>query len=206
MVLLARDLVIGPVIPIGAQVFGVPITAVNQAIVIAANVAGVYGLWLMAWVWRAAELDPEVAPVRRGVVIALTLLAALAITGVPLARSVLASIGGRPVPLNIFVSGFADIAQACLLAPILLTVLAMRGGILIWPWALLAACLGLWLLYDCGDAMAQLLAPGVVRGLLVNVTESLRVLACSSMGLAGLAQRHAVVSVQAARSSMFEQV
>jgi hypothetical protein len=87
-------------------------------------------------------------------------------------------------------SDLGDILGLCLIAPVLLTAIAMRGGILKWTWGLLTASLLFWLLYDCASTIDHFVTGHVAA--IVMVRESFRALACVAEFSAGLAQRRAI--------------
>jgi hypothetical protein len=52
-----------------------------------------------------------------------------------------------------------DIVTLCLITPLLLTAVALRGGSFSWPWGLLTASRLAWLLYDASEAFGASLGP-----------------------------------------------
>jgi hypothetical protein len=68
---------------------------------------------------------------------------------------------------------------------VLLTAIAMRGGVLTWPWALMTASLILWLLYDAVSILEHAL-PGHDAARIAR--ETCRALACATEFAGGLAQ------------------
>jgi hypothetical protein len=78
----------------------------------------------------------------------------------------------------------------CLIAPLLLTALALRGGLIGWPWALLTTSYVAWLLYDAVLVYGPSLGadPATVR----LASEVCRALGCTYGFSAGLAQRAVV--------------
>jgi hypothetical protein len=83
-----------------------------------------------------------------------------------------------------FASSVVDILSLCLLAPLLLTAVALRGGLFAWPWALITASILSWLFYD---AAYYITTP---QGF--PWSEVFRGLALNFQFAAGLAQRFAV--------------
>src|SRR5262249_54030499 len=73
-----------------------------------------------------------------------------------------------------FVSAVVDILSLCLISPLLLTAVSLRGGLFSWPWGLVTANRVCWLLYDATGTLAPHLAPGgfplheVFRGMAVS--------------------------------------
>ena len=83
-----------------------------------------------------------------------------------------------------------------LIAPFLLTALALRGGSLGWTWGLLTASLVGWLLFDAATAYA----PAVIGPVHAHtLSEIFRLFACTLALGAGIAQRWAVGTMPAAR-------
>jgi hypothetical protein len=196
MLLLARELPLGGV-PLGTSILGVRVEVLNEGVVIAANVSGVCATWLMARAWSVAGLGPPGSRARRVAIVAAVLFVVLPITGVPLARDVLAWIRGTPTPLIPVISGAADTTSMCLIAPVLLTVLGMRGGLLVWPWGLFTASLACWLLYDAGEILYLMESLSAHAPDIQVAKDCARVLACGFACTAGLAQRMTVLTASA---------
>ena len=87
-------------------------------------------------------------------------------------------------------SSVADIISFALIAPFLLTAIALRGGSLSWIWGLLTGSLFGWLLFDATLSFGPFLlsSPAAVE----KVSECCRLLACTFGMSAGLAQRLAL--------------
>ena len=193
MFLLLRDL------PLAFLPKGTLVEVLNQSIVVVANLAALGANWMMARAWRVARLEPPGSAWRRRAIIGAALALALGVAGIPLAHSMLAWLKGAPPPprpVIYLVSGLSDTLCICLIAPVALTVLAMRGGLLVWPWGFYMGAMICWLFYDASDIARQLPA---FRGLgyeLELASESLRVLACGFTFWAALAQRFVVTGVQ----------
>ncbi len=157
------------------------------------NVGLLSGVWLLARTWRVAAIS---LPVGRGGAVAVTLGAlvlALLVAGPGALAEARQVAAGDWSALILLVSAVVDILSLVLLAPLLLTTLALRGGLFAWPWGLLTASVVAWLLYDGAAALAPSLAPGgfplpdVFRGLAENF-----------LFVAGLAQKRAVDQVRRA--------
>ena len=169
------------------------IGAAQGALVVAANVASVVGTWMLARAWSFAGLEDsedEEARVRRRVVVAGTIAASLAITAWPLVHDVRDLASGQLEALVGIASDLGDAICLALVAPLLLTALALRGGVLLWPGAMLTASGLAWLVYDATSGVVDAL--GVTSTGWVVFTEGLRALACALTLSAGLAQRIAV--------------
>jgi hypothetical protein len=195
MLLLLRDLPLERV-PVGGSALGVPREAWNGSAVVIANMVGVAGAWLMARAWRVAGIELPGSPAFRRGVYAAGLLAAVVIAGVPLVRNLVSWADGSPPTLPFIASAVADALTLALIAPVLMTVLAMRGGLLVWPWGLYMASLLCWMVYDTGEAAVRLEALQHAAPALRVVKESFRLLGCVLLCAAGIAQRGAVLSIR----------
>jgi hypothetical protein len=95
-------------------------------------------------------------------------------------------------------SAILDAASISLIAPVMLTALALRGSDIAWPWALLTASSFGWLCYDAVFSISSVLhANGdPFRAL----GESFHALACVGAGAAGIAQRLVVTGAPPRRA------
>ena len=171
VIVLARDLLRLPPIslpPSSAGGAGWVIAGLG----VASNLALLAGVWLLARAWKVAGIP---LPGGRGGAIAVTVAAAalaLFFAG-PGALEHGARSGADIASVTLFVSAVVDILSLCLLAPLLLTAIALRGGPVAWPWALVTASTFSWLLYDAA-ALTPFVAPewfplaDVFRGLAQN--------------------------------------
>lgn len=153
--------------------------AALTGLAIVSNVALLAGIWMLARAWRLVTL--EVPGGRTGMVLIVVISAAVALAvagpgALQLTRSVL---DGHWDDLVLLVSALVDIVSLCLITPLLLTAMALRGGLFFWPWALITASRLAWVLYDAAAVVAadNLLLPDLFRGLAQNF-----------LGVAGLAQ------------------
>jgi len=154
-----------------------------------ANVLAPLGSLLMVQAWYGSGLAPAIPSVRRRVLPLLTFVGALFVAGPGLISRVEA-VGQDPLAILLVFSALGDIGSMTLLAPLLLIALAMRGGRLAWPWALLAAGELSWLLYDVVSSLEPdvFSSPALVHGL----PEMLRASGCLFYAAAGFAQRFAL--------------
>jgi hypothetical protein len=166
--------------------------AAQGIITLLANAAAVVGTSMLARAWNVAGLGEDEASRARGRwLFAAAAGLALAITGWPLVRDAKALLSGDVNASIAVASDLGDAACLALVAPVMQTALAMRGGVLRWPWGLLAASLLGWLAYDASSGLVDATSAG--GGWLV-ASEALRALACVYGFAAGLAQRRAVTA------------
>lgn len=182
---LVRDLTLAP---LGFESMGeTQLLVLRGVLVILGNLTMVIGVYMLARTWRVAELAlPGQTPGRIAAVVAATALA-LALAGPAAVAAGRRLFAGDLDATAALVSALGDTVTLILIAPLLLTALALRGGMFFWPWALLTTSCVAWLLYD---AFAVL---GPALGLGVDATrtafELCRALGCTFTFSAGLAQR-----------------
>lgn len=155
---------------------------------VASNVALLVGVWLLARAWKLAGIPLPGGRGRAWAVTAAAALLALFVAG-PGALEHGARAGDDLASVTLFVSAVVDILSLCLLAPLLLTAVALRGGPVAWPWALVTASIFGWLLYD-GSALTTFGAPEWFP-----VPDVFRGLAENFLFAAGVAQRFVVERV-----------
>jgi hypothetical protein len=126
----------------------------------------------------------------RRATIALVTLAAVAFVAPGLWSDWKDARGGDASAMINVAGDLGDVASFLLITPVLLTAVALRGGRLVWPWALLTAGNVAWLLFDAPVALGTLTG-GMTPGL-KNATEMARVAACLFYAGAGMAQRWAL--------------
>ncbi|MBF5042071.1 hypothetical protein FGE12_06665 [Aggregicoccus sp. 17bor-14] len=154
-----------------------------------ANVCSVVGTVLIARAWRAAGLDLGVSAAVRWVAMLLSLALALWLVGEGAWHDVQTLLGGDWRALVYLASSLGDIVSLALVAPILLTAYALRGGSLGWPWALLALSSVGWLLYSAaGGSLGALVLGPAAEAAARPLEESLRTFACLAQLCAGLLQ------------------
>ncbi|NUP06152.1 MAG: hypothetical protein HOW73_08850 [Polyangiaceae bacterium] len=193
-VLLARDIWL---FPLGMETtfLGVTVEAINHVIVGIANVFGVAATVLMARAWQVGGIELPGSSMRKWMVVVAAIVVAFAIAGVPLVHDLANVAAGKKVPLINMISSGADIVSIALIAPVLLTVLAIRGGVLVWPWSLYMASMVAWLAYDAADVLSRSASFASHAASLGIVAELMRVLACGYLCVSGVAQRTSVLSV-----------
>ena len=154
-----------------------------------ANIGGIFSTWMLASTGRIAGIDIVISPVKRGAAWVLALVVAWAAAGPGLVTAIgKFAEGNHPGSLVSIASRSGDIFSFALIAPLLLTTLALRQGLLFWPWALLTASGLCWLCADFTNA-AFLHLPNDQVGPLYDI---FRFPACLFVLTAGIAQRWVV--------------
>ena len=160
--------------------------ALSGVLVFAGNACSVWGTVQIARVWRVAGLDLRVPSAVRWLAIGISLSLALALVGDLTRQDLQTLAGGDLRVLPSLASNGGDVVSLTLVAPILLTAFALRGGNLGWPWSLLAfASLG-WLMYGAAPIVGSYL--GVDESLMRAFGAALRTFACLAQMSAGLLQ------------------
>jgi hypothetical protein len=196
LLLLARDAIFIP----GFLGQGRGIDYMEGGVILLANISSVVGTAILARAWTVAGLEPPGTRVGRGAIIAIAILISFTIAGPAVYVDFRDFIRGAPVSLVGFASDLGDIVSFCLIAPVLLTALALRGGSLVWPWGLMTASMLGWLCYDGATLVGNTILHGdavTVR----TVADVFRSLACLFALSAGLAQRMAMGSKTEATAS-----
>jgi hypothetical protein len=139
---------------------GMEAQVILQALGILANIALLAGVWELARSWKMAAI--ELPGGRSGIaaVAVVTALLAVAVAGPEALQSARKLSQGDWGALIFLVSAVADIITLCLITPLLLTAVSLRGGLFSWPWGLITASQVCWLLYDAAGTLAPYLAPG----------------------------------------------
>lgn len=163
---------------------------VMNSLVILANVFFLAGIWRLARSWRIAAIT---LPGGRSGAVAMGLITAvlaLAVAGPGALAGARAILGGDWSSLIYLVSAVVDILSLCLIAPLLLTAVSLRGGLFAWPWVLITASQVSWLLTDAAALAATPTG--------FPLFELCRGLACNYLFAAGLAQLFVVRQVRRA--------
>ncbi len=180
---------------IGAATSGLGL--VRGLVVVVANASSVVGTWMLAHAWSVAGLDDdEQGRGRRRAMLLGAALLALAITGWPLVHDARRLLGGQMEAIVDIASDVGDTVVLALVAPVMQTAMAMRGGVLRWPWGLLTLSGIAWLAYDASST--AIIALGSGPGVALVGSEALRLLANAYIFGAGVAQRLAVAPEEGA--------
>jgi hypothetical protein len=152
------------------------------------NALGIVSMWLFARAYHVAGIDLPGSRAKKIAVGATAAVLAVAIAGKPLLDAAHDLAGGNLGAIIGLSSSAGDIATFALIAPIFMTALALRGGLLVWPWSLITASNVAWLLYDAQSLVADFLPTASARTV-EGWGEMWRVVACTLTLAAGLAQR-----------------
>lgn len=167
--------------------FSDSVAVLRGALTLLANGAGVVGAFLLARAWQVAGIFLPGSKATQRLVFSAGALLALAIAGPATVQDIRTLIAGDPQILVIVASDVGDILTLILIAPVLLTAIALRGGLLAWPWTLMAAAGIAWLFYDAVGGLGK--GAGVSEVTLRSIEEVLRLLACGFTCASGVAQR-----------------
>ncbi len=170
---------------------------IEAGFVLSADVLGVLGAWMMARAWYVGGLELPGTRTTRRLVRAVAAAMAVSITLPAVWIHVPQLVTGPPHAIMGLANALADAISISLLAPVLLTALALRGAAIAWPWALLTASLFGWL---CYDATFSLSASHDSSGAFRALGEAFHALACVGCGVAGIAQRLVVTSAPQRRA------
>jgi len=164
------------------------VDAVFLALLVVCNVVNVVALGILASAWRKAS---SFLRTRRGVVVLVSVVTAgvaLVVAGPSAVEHYRQVAAGNWRGIVLMVSAVADILALCLISPLVLTAISLRGGPIAWPWGLLSASLICWLLFDAAAGLGWVLGSDHFP-----VTELFRAMALTYLFGAGLAQRFVVM-------------
>ena len=189
--LFAKDLLFGRVVHLPG--FDPELAATMRAIfVIIANVTASMGAIMLARVWHVGGIALpgsrriQYAAMMFGVAIAISIVGWGTWQDIGHLRN------GDKEAIVAIASNVGDIICFSAIAPILLTAIAMRGGALAWPWALVTLSNVGWLLYDMTWSFERQWA--LSEHTLRIIAEFFRAQGCAMAFAAGLAQRWAIRS------------
>jgi hypothetical protein len=175
-------------IPAASSVLRIPHGPLNPVILgsnVLANLFGPYGMYLLSRTWSVAGIVLPWGPRTRRAGMWLGIGLGLLLGGHAILYDVVRLFSDRnPAFIIPLIGAIGDTATLAFVAPVVLTGLALRGGLLAWPWMLLGASSLSWLLYDMSTWIPET-SPHWVD---VSI-ETLRILACSLAGAAGVGQR-----------------
>jgi hypothetical protein len=131
----------------------------SEICVIVANVAGIGAYLLMARWLHAAGLDYYGSKAKRAIFIALALVLAVALCHAPILDGWHSLRSDQPNPGSL-VSPLADVITFVLVAPLLLTTFALRGGQIFWMFAFLTTGTIGWMVNQGAATILRLLGGG----------------------------------------------
>jgi hypothetical protein len=169
--------------------------ALVSALAILSNFIFLAGIWTLARSWRMAAI--ELPGGRLGSALVSVTIGVMALAGagphvLGAAKEVAAGNSASLVPM---VSAVVDVVSFCLIAPLLLTAVALRGGLFSWPWALITVSQFGWLLCD---VVALGIAGSAVTSTGFPLLDLFRGLASNYLFAAGMAQLLVVRQVRRA--------
>jgi len=203
--LLARDVTLIPTV--AQHVAESSLAPVRASLMVLANAAAVLGTWILARAWRVAglqDLQEDGARRTQAALFVVGLAGALLVEGWPVVEQARGLFAGDLRRLPELAPELCDAICFALVVPVLQTALALRGGALIWPWALLTASGFCWMLYDIAYGAAFAHHPAAVASLRIG-SEAFRALATTFTAAAGIAQVQALSLSAAARSRRRQQ-
>jgi hypothetical protein len=174
--------------PVALALPAATLGVVQGLFVIAGNGCQVAGVWVLSRVWSAAGLDEVVRGQRRSLFAGLIALSLL-LTAPSIVHDAIKVASGNLVALPHLASDVGDCITFVLLAALIRTALALRGGVVFWIWSLFAASEIAWMLFDGARTLTELFGATWFTSPLV---ESLRVIGAAYFCAAGLAQRWVV--------------
>jgi hypothetical protein len=192
--LLLRDLTLVPVL--ASALAPSEMTLVRGLTVVLANAAQIWGTWILARAWKVASLELPASRAAQRAVVGAVVMLVLAVTAPGLWQNAVRVHTGEYEALAGLGSAAGDAIALCLIAPLLLTALALRGGVFGWPFSLLTASYVAWLFYDAAQALGP--AAGLDPTTTRILSEACRALGCLLGFSAGMAQRFVISGVRGA--------
>jgi hypothetical protein len=160
--------------------------ALTDGMLIVQNILVAASLFLFVRAWRATGLaNPGSRGAQIGGIVA-GIAVAVIVGGFPLLQGVQTA----KADLVLLVSTAGDMVGIALIVPLMMSALALRGGLLMHTWVYLAASESVWLLYDIWYAIraSTSLEPRASRG----IEEAIRIVAIGFALIASMAQRRAL--------------
>ncbi len=182
---LFRDLRSVPAI--SAAIPGSVIEPVSAVLVIGGNVSIFLGIYMLARTWKMAGLALPGTRRDRVMVAVVVTVVSMVLVGPGIIRTGQTWFGGDWTAVPGFVSSIGDLAVLILIAPLLMTVWALRKGLFAWPWILLTIGASIWMFYDAIGLTGSSLGLSAAQSQML--AELARGVACAFYFSAGLAQR-----------------
>ncbi len=159
---------------------------------IIANAMFIVAMVLMARVWRVAGFELPGSRVTRALATLACILVSTLVVGYGGIENLRRLGHGEGDALVSLASDIGDVVSFSLIAPLVFVAVALRGGILAWPWALMVASELAWMVFDLLFALDNAHHRALVW-MGGPITENFRVLACLLASASGLAQARAAV-------------
>ncbi len=189
--LFAKDLMFGRVIHLPGMDPELAST-LRVIFVVIGNVASAIGCIMLARVWHVAGIALPGSRRLQYAAMLIGIAFAVALVGYGTWQDIGNLRHGDKDAYVAIASNLGDIVSFSAIAPILLTAIAMRGGALAWPWALVTLSNMGWLLYDMSWSFERQWA--LSEHTLRIIAEFWRGQGCIMAFAAGLAQRWAIRS------------
>lgn len=168
-------------------------TVLIQTLGVLSNVGLLLGIWILARSWKVAALTVPGGKTGMAATTVAIAAVALLVAGPAVLSRAQEVWAGDASSLVLLVSAVVDVVALCLISPLLLTAVSLRGGSFSWPFALIAASLVCWLGYDAAAHWQEALSPGGLP-----TAELFRGMAQNYQFVAGLAQAWVVRQVRRA--------
>lgn len=191
-VLIPKDILFGSVRShVKLLLFSPHVAEIGRAFILpVANLPLIVGTFMLARAWQVAGLTLPGTNFWRRAVLLMAILVAVVVSGPPIYQDLLAALSGQWDGVSMLSSELGGSLSFIMIAPVLLTAVALRGGRLAWPWAFITGCNLCWLFCYATNALAPKLRTGSFDQ--QAVVELLRGLAFNLTFAAGIAQRAAV--------------
>jgi len=158
------------------------------AVLVGENAFQVISMWLFSRAFRVAGITLPGSQARKVLIAGAAAFLALVIAGSSFEMEARRLVSGEVTAIAGVVSSIGDIITFTLIGPIFMTALALRGGLLVWPWSLITASGLSWLLHDAQNVVARYLPQATARDV-AAWADIWRISACVLVLAAGLAQR-----------------
>jgi hypothetical protein len=188
--LFSKDLLFGRIVHLPG-IEGDTAALYRAIFVVAGNLGAAIGCIMLARTWAVAGIELPGSRTSQRIALGIAIAAAVAVVGLGVWNDAHHIHTDSEAVVGI-ASSLGDLVCFSVIAPLLLTALAMRGGALFWPWALITGSNMAWLFYDVSWGFQRQL--NVNEATLKTVAELWRGLGCSLAFVAGLAQRWAMRS------------
>jgi len=183
---LTRD--VTQIAAISGMLPGTAVGILRGMLVVAGNVCQVGGVFVLARVWSAAGLDDAVRG-QSWALFAAAVTGLAVITGPSILHDAASALSGNLQAVPHLASDLGDAVGFLVLAALVRTAVALRGGVVFWTWSLFAAGQVAWMLFDGARTLTELYG---VSSFSSPWVESLRVVGAAYFCAAGLAQRWVV--------------